>query len=180
MKDWLRKHRGLLIIILAAVLLEILSAAQYYSTHYLMEEQMEKRAESELTLKAILIKSRLNSAEDDLKNHIWEISENLSHPDSVWQSIGRMVHLSRFLQGGAVALVPDYYPAKGRLYEPYAQKSGDSIVKRLIGGPDHDYTAMDFYQQAIAANDAVWIEPYEDSAGAQTSVISYAKPIYLW
>ena len=176
--DWLRKRRGLLIVILAAVLLEILSAAQYYSTHRLMEEQLEKRAEGELTLKAILIKSRLNSAEDDLKNHIWEISENLSHPDSVWQSIGRMIHLSRFLQGGAVSFVPDYYPAKGRWYEPYAQKSGDSIVKRLIGGPDHDYTVMDFYRRGIAADEVVWIEPYEDFAGAKTSVISCAKRIY--
>ena len=78
MRDWLRKRRGLLIIILAAGLLELLSAAQYYSTHFLMEEQLEKRAESELTLKAILIKSRLNSAEDDLQNHIWDIRENLT------------------------------------------------------------------------------------------------------
>lgn len=174
----LRRRRGLLIVILAAALLELLSAAQYYYTHYLMEEQLEKRAESELTLKAILIKSRLNSAEDDLQNHIWDIRENLTHPDSVWQSIGRMIQLSRVLQGGAVSFVPDYYPAKGRWYEPYAQKSGDSIVKRQIGGPDHDYTSMKFYQQGIAAGDAVWIEPYVDGAGAQTSVISYAKPIY--
>ena len=178
MRTWLRKRTGLLIIVLAAVLLEILSAAQYYSTHILMEEQLEKRAESELTLKAILIKSRLNSAEDDLKNHVWDICENLTHPDSAAQSIGRMIHLSRFLQGGAVAFVPDYYPTKGRLYEPYAQKSGDSIVKRQIGGPDHDYTTSVFYQQAIAANDALWIDPYEDTAGAQTSVISFTKPIY--
>ncbi|MBQ3752117.1 MAG: hypothetical protein II864_01060 [Prevotella sp.] len=120
MRNWPRKRTGLLIIVLAAVLLEILSAAQYYSTDILMEEQLEKRAESELTLKAILIKSRLNSAEDDLKNHVWDICENLTHPDSAAQSIGRMIHLSRFLQGGALAFVPDYYPAKGRLYEPYA------------------------------------------------------------
>ena len=178
LSDWVRKRRGLLIIILAAVLLELLSAVQYYSTHSLMEEQLEKRVESELTLKAVLIKSRLNSAEDDLKNHEWEIRENLEHPDSVWESIGRMIKLSRFLQGGALAFVPDYHPSKGRLYEPYAQKSGDTIVKRQIGSADHDYTSISFYRQAIAADGAVWIEPYEDRAGAQTSVISYAKPIY--
>ena len=51
-------------------------------------------------------------------------------------------------------------------------------MKRQIGGPDHDYTTSVFYQQAIAANDALWIDPYEDTAGAQTSVISYTKPIY--
>lgn len=73
MRDWLRKRAGLVIIVLAAALLELLSGAQYLSTHQLLEETLEKRVESELTLKAILIKSTLNSAEDILKNHIWDI-----------------------------------------------------------------------------------------------------------
>ena len=91
MRDWLRKRAGLVIIVLAAALLELLSGAQYLSTHQLLEETLEKRAESELTLKAILIKSTLNSAEDILKNHIWDIRQNLEQPDSVMEALGRMI-----------------------------------------------------------------------------------------
>lgn len=173
-----RKRRGLLIVITAALLLELLSASQYYFTHSLMERELEKRAEGELTLKAILVKSTLSSAEDILNNHIWDIRESLSHPDSVTEAIGRMIVLSRSVLGGTVAFVPDYYPAKGRLFEPYALRQGDSIVKSQIAGERHDYTASRFYKSTLATGKSQWIEPYEDSEGAQTSVISYSVPLY--
>ena len=102
----LRSRAGLLVVITAALLLELLSGSQYYLTHRLMENELEKRAESELTLKAILIKSTLNSAEDILKNHIWDIRENLSNPDYVHEAICRMIVLSRSVHGVAVAFVP--------------------------------------------------------------------------
>ena len=55
----LRKRKGLLIVILAVLLLEALSGAQYFFTHRLLEDELEKRAEDELTTKAILIKGVL-------------------------------------------------------------------------------------------------------------------------
>ncbi|MBR5656712.1 MAG: SpoIIE family protein phosphatase [Prevotella sp.] len=174
----LKGRTGLIIIITAALLLELLSGSQYYLTRRMVSEELEKRAESELTLKAILIKNALNSAEDILKNHIWDIRENLAQPDSVHEAIGRMIMLSRSVHGGAMSFVPDYYPTKGRLFEPYALKDGDSIVKSQIAGPHHDYTERIHYQKAIEAGKAVWIEPYEDMEGAQTSVISYVMPVH--
>ena len=46
--------------------LEVLSGVQYYYTHRLMEQELEKRAELDLTMKALQIKSNLNDAEDIL------------------------------------------------------------------------------------------------------------------
>ena len=45
---------SLTIIIVAVLLLELLSAAQYYYTRNMMEDELEKRAEMELTTKAII------------------------------------------------------------------------------------------------------------------------------
>ena len=173
----LRKGKGLLVVITAALLLELLSFAQYHYTHNLMDEQLEKHAEMELTLKAILIKSTLNSAEEVLQNHIWNIRENLSEPDSIYNAVGRMISLGRNLRGGSVAFVPDYYPSKGRLFEPYVQKTGDSLTALQIAGENHDYTESAFYREAIAQDDAIWVEPYIDNEGAQTVVTSYAMPV---
>jgi hypothetical protein len=50
----LKRRKELLIIITAALLIELVSVVQHYSTYDLLEEQLEKRAESELTMKAIL------------------------------------------------------------------------------------------------------------------------------
>ena len=174
----MKKRKGLLIIITAALLLELLSCVQYYYTHRLLEDELEKHAEMELTMKAVLIKNTLNSAEDILKNHIWDIRENLSQSDSVIEAVGRMIKLSRCLQGGAVGFEPYYYPEKGRLFEPYARKEGDSIVKKQIGGENHNYLDGIFYQQAIKENKEIWIKPYEDKEGAQTMVITYVSPLY--
>ena len=48
---------------MAALLLEGISGIQYLMTRQQMANELEKRAESELTLKAILIKSNMNDAE---------------------------------------------------------------------------------------------------------------------
>ena len=57
-----KKSRGLTLILLAALLLEVISGIQYYYTHCMLAEELEKRAELELTTKVILTKSNLNLA----------------------------------------------------------------------------------------------------------------------
>ena len=59
----LRKRKGLLIVIVAVSLLELLSAAQYFFTHNLMEDELEKYAEMELTTKAIITKRIVEDSE---------------------------------------------------------------------------------------------------------------------
>ena len=171
-------RRGLSIVILAAVLLELLSGAQYYFTHELLEDQLEKRAEAELTLKAILIKGSLTVAEGVLEHHLWDIRNSLYHPDSVAENVYRMMMVSHRLRGGGVCFVPDYYPSKGRLYEPYARNEGDTVVLCQLAGPEHDYTLSSFYRQPISLDEGAWVEPYEDKEGAQDRIITYGKPVH--
>ena len=54
------KNMVVLNIILAAVVLELISALQFYHTHQLLADELEKRAESEITMKVIVIKSALS------------------------------------------------------------------------------------------------------------------------
>ncbi len=171
------KSRGLLIVAIAAVLVELLSGVQYYHTHQIMEEQLEKRAESELMMKANLIKSTLNSTEDILKNHMWDINRNLSNADSIDDAVQRIVLMNRNLRGGFMAFAPNYYPSKGRLFEPYALRAGDNVVRKQIAGPEHDYTERQYYQEAITAREAMWVDPYVDNKGALTSITSYVMAL---
>ena len=178
---WLRKSGGVLIVITAAVLLELLSGAHYYLTRRLMAGELEKRAESELTLKAILIKSTLNASENVLNSHLWDIRRSLSHPDSAFLAVTRMVRFNRNLKGGGVGFVPDFYPSEGRLYELYSSwddKHATTVQTRQIGGENHDYTKRAFWTEAIAADGkGVWVDPYIDNEGAGGLVTSYAAAI---
>ena len=169
----LRKRKGLVIIITAALLIEAISAIQYFRTHEILEEEMEKRAESELTMKAILIKSTLNSNEDILMNHIWDIYRNLSHPDSLFDAVSRVVRMNRYVSGSFIAFAPDYYPSRGRLFEPYAQKEDGDVKVWQIGGQDHDYTQYTFYQDALNTEGPFWVDPYYDNVGLKSYITSY-------
>ena len=60
-------NRNVLIILVAAVLIELFSAVQYYTAHGLVEEQLDYRAENEIRIKAIVIKGILNLQESTLR-----------------------------------------------------------------------------------------------------------------
>ena len=173
-----RKWRGLFVITLAALLLEGISGVQYLLTRQQMEDELEKRAESELTLKAIIIKSKLNACEDLLRNSMWKIEAHIDQPDSAYTTLKRFVRLNPSLKGASVGFIPNYYPQKGRLYEVYAQRTPSGEVEaRQIGGETHDYTQFTFYEQALGARDGVWVDPYYDHEGAHALITSYFRQV---
>ena len=59
----LKANTSLMIIIAAGILLQGIVAVQYYYTRSLLADELEKRAESEITMKAIIVKNILNMAE---------------------------------------------------------------------------------------------------------------------
>lgn len=176
---FLKPKRALAIIITAAIMIELVSAVQYYNTYKLLEVELQRKAELELVMKAILIKSTLNSAEDILKNHEWDLQRNLHNPDSLAEAVKRLVLNNRYVCGGAMALMPDYYPAKGRLYEPYARVIGKEQVEMLnLADESHDYTQRDFFKKATESDTTCWIDPYIDNEGAQGIVTTFISSIY--
>lgn len=155
----LKNKKGLLIIITAALLIELILAVQYYHTHNMLEEELEHRAESELTMKAILVKSTLNNAEDILKSHVWDLQRCLPQPDSMLSSVYRLVKGSRYVSGGFMAFRPYYYPQEGKFFEPFAMRDGDTIRTRII---TRDYTKNPSYIKSASENSSFWLNPYQD------------------
>ena len=175
----LRKWRGLFIIILAALLLEGISGVQYLLTRHHMEDELEKRAESELTLKAILIKNYFNSTEDLMRNCKWQIEAHLDQPDSAYSTMGRFVRLNPQLKGAGVCFVPYYYPQEDRLFEVYARRTPSGEVEtEQIASSTHDYTQYDVYEQALNSKNGTWSEPYYDKKGAHARVTSYIQSVH--
>ena len=79
--NWLKKilkspknRNRLGVIIIAAVLLELISAVQYFYSHRVVERELEHRAETELTLKAIIIKGMLNKTEQLVYDYSWDMT----------------------------------------------------------------------------------------------------------
>lgn len=173
-------NKSLWFIIIAALLLEIISAVQYNATHNLLEDQLEKNAEMGLTMKAIVIKNTLNATEKTLKDHTWDMKRNLDYPDSLFEVAEWLVKMNPNIIGGGMAFKPYFFPQKGRLFEPYAKQDKDSvIVVSQIAGENHDYTKREFYLRAMETNKPVWADPYEDKEGAGAMVTTFSMPIHL-
>ena len=175
MKD---ARNNLRVILIAAVLLQLIIAGQHIYTRRLLNNELERNAENDLRLKAVLTRGMLNSAESILHDFEWDILRNLHNPDSIVGAAYWLVKNHEHLKGSAMCFVPDYYPEKGRLFEPYAGRVGDSVVVRQIAGPDHDYTQMDFYRGTISGNLPHWSDPYIDTVGDSSLICTYSDPIY--
>ena len=110
LKSLLRRPKlmsGLSIIILAAILLELISAVQYYYSHNVLERELEHRAETELTLKAIIIKGTLHKTEQMLRDYSWDIFNSLDVPDSVVSELHFLVDKNREILSSGMAFVPN-------------------------------------------------------------------------
>ena len=153
---------GLGLIITAAVLLELISAVQYFYTHRMLERELEHRAETELTLKAIIIKGTLNKTRQMLRDYSWNIAYSLKNPDSVFSELYTIVNTNRDVLSAGVAFVPNYYPSKGYWFEPFGRVVNGEPSMRQIGGAGHDYTRMEFYTGPIETGKPLWTDPYID------------------
>ena len=171
-----KKSRGLTLILLAALLLEVISGIQYYYTHCMLAEELEKRAELELTTKVILTKSNLNLAVNSVNGHLWDVMRNIHQPDSMLDVAECVLRSHKNLLGCGIAFEPNFYPMKGRLYEPYAYWHDGDVVKAQIASDHHDYTQNASYQKVVHTREWLWTEPYYYEE-AKTSMITYVQPL---
>ena len=174
---WLKSHTSLTIIIAAALLLEVISAVQYYYTRSMLATELENKAETELTLKAIIAKNTLNMTENSLQGHIWDMKRNLAYPDSMYSVAEWVMRSHPNLLGCGIAFSENFYPEKGRLYEPYVFNENGTLVRQQVAGPSHDYTQMPFYRVAKENNAPSWTYPYFDPVSSK-NVVSYCRPIH--
>ena len=173
-----RKNGGRLLIVIAAVLLlELLSVAQYYLTHNLLEEELEKRAELELTMKTIILKKIIDDSERTLKSHIMEVKYNLSTPDSLYNIMKQIAKYSPLLKGCGIAFDPNYYEDRGVLFEPYALRTDSGFRYMDAAAEAFDYTKNGFYKGIKERKGNSWVGPYDD-VFLKRRLISYAVPIY--
>ena len=175
-----RSWRALLavgVIILAGALIEAMSLLQYRYTHRLLEAELDNRAENELTLKSVRVRSMLKSNEKMVHNYIWPIQRQIDHPDHIYDIVQRLVSTNDDVMSCFVAFVPDYYPARERLFEPTAIRRGDSVVTMQMAGKSHDYTQREFYLQAVENNTSRWSDPYLDADASGKQVTTYAIPL---
>ena len=148
------------IVVIAAILVEILSIMQYERVRKLMREEMDTRSRVVLESMKKEVEHLLERTEVTMKENLWDVRRSLVHPDSSSTAMIRLIDDNENVVGGCLAFVPDYYPSKGRLFEPYAHKENGRIVVSQIAGPDHDYTRNEEYIRVVERQEPNWTDAY--------------------
>ena len=172
-----RKGSRLVLILLAALFLEVVAVVQYTYTRNMLIQEEERITRMELTMESDVILNTLKEAELSMRENEWSVLQSLSHPDSLFGAAERMIESNPRVAGACIAVLPDYYPEKGRLFEPYAHKEEGRIVVDQIAGPDHDYTLGPYFQQALREEKEFWSDPYDFGTDPVQKLITYSYPV---
>ena len=172
-----RKGSRLILILLTALLLELVAALQYTYTRNLLIKEEERITRMELTMESEVVLHTLEEAELSMYENEWSVKESLAHPDSLFGAVGRMIESNSSVAGACIAVLPDYYPEKGRLFEPYAHREEGRILVDQIAGPDHDYTLGPYFQQALREETEFWSDPYDYGADPVQKLTTYTYPV---
>lgn len=175
----IRNHLPLTIIIGAALLLELTSGVMYYSAQNIIHKTVERLAEREMNAIYLCIRNKLAAVEVTVDNMTWVVADGLNEPDWMYSITRRLVENNPSILGSAVSFTPNYFPQKGRWFEPYAVRRADGTIETMqLGSATHDYTQMEFFTAPIAKNGGCWCEPYHDKDGAKAIVTTYGVPVH--
>ena len=123
------------------------------------------------------ISLNLEKVEISTANIADEVSWHISSPEDVITTLGYEISVNRNLAGCGVGFVPDYFPEKGRWFEPYASFiEGESSV-REIGSASHDYHEAEWFKTGLSSSKGTWSRPYVDKDGAGTLLCTFSMPI---
>ncbi|MCR5131707.1 MAG: SpoIIE family protein phosphatase [Prevotella sp.] len=167
----------MIIVICAAFLILLMIMAQYYYTRDLLRNEVEQRANIELSAQVNMIEHTLESAEVTMQDHLWEIQKNLSNPDELFEVTRRMIAANQHVVGGCLSFVPNYFPQKGQYFEPYAHKENGEIVVSQLGSENHDYTQHPAYIAAVKHRRQLWSDPYVYEDGKRQYLTTFTYPL---
>ena len=124
------------------------------------------------------VEGMLNKVEISAVNNLAEIQENLGSPEEVFSALEGELQLNPHIIGYGVGFTPDYFPEKGRWFEPYVTRRDSSRIERLqIGSAKHDYLNAEWYREPLETGEGHWSNPYHDDAGAKTILCTFSTPV---
>lgn len=182
------KKYSLMLVIAAAILLEVMGGAQYFLATYGTEAELLDKASRDMdqSLRVAAVKSEVESA---LRNIMDDMEANIDSPDD-YDSIAKgLVINNPHIVGAGVAFRPDYYKEQGmgRLYAPYVydRQPDVTLKKKKTVAPmvtstllPFDYTDREWFNKPIADGKSLWTEPYLDKGGTHIIMCTYVMPVH--
>jgi sigma-B regulation protein RsbU (phosphoserine phosphatase) len=179
LRNYMRTHTSMAVIIAAAFLLELTTGLMYYTSQNIIQKTMVDLVQREMNAIYLCIRNQLAKVEVTVDNMAWVVRGDLAQPDSMFINAQMLVENNPAILGSTVTFIPNYYPEKGYWFEPYAVRRDDGTIDTMqLGSATHDYTKQEFFVVPIEKDSAHWCEPYLDSDGAKAMVTTYSVPVH--
>ncbi len=180
---WQKSKSSIIIVVSAAILVELVAEARYWYTHQVVKEGVEQRAISDLRVKDMEIHISMNSVQTVVSDYaidLWRSYSKPNSPDSLYYLLGQLVCNYPQISGAFCMFEPNYFPNQGYWFEPFAVREATVEDKNnyKVGKVSQDYTQWDRYAIPMRTDSAYWCEPYFDEGGRQQMITSCSVPIY--
>ena len=177
---------SLSLIIVAAIIIEVMGAAQYIMAQRGTKTELLAKAQRDMkeSQRVAVVKTEVETA---LKNAEQSIRQSLGNPNASYPLSSRIIKVNPHIIGVGVAFVPGYFKDQGQpgLYLPYAYDDQPSIISkgRRMGRPHvltrilaFDYTQREWYQSAMDGL-SEWSDAYLGEGDINVLMCTYSIPI---
>lgn len=173
-------------IIVAAVIVEVMGAAQYFMAQSGAKQEVLALARRDIqeSQRVAMVRTEVETA---LKNAEQTVRLSLRNSETSYSIASHIINVNPHIIGVGLAFIPDYYAKKGKkgLYLPYTFDDQPSISnegKRM--GTTHmqtrvaslDYTEREWYKSAMKGI-SQWTDPYVGEGGINVLMCTYSIPI---
>ena len=174
------RESGALPLIISSIIIVIVIGVQYYMGVQQDVEDAKKLVKRDLQIVELHMMSAFLDVEFSMDEMHDALMEDLKNPYRLPAITQKAMKDNDFLKAAAVSFAPNFYPQKGYWYEPRTIRKGKELVSEDIGGPDHDYTKMDWFNssQKDADRHGTWSHPYIDKSQDDAYVMSLTQAVY--
>ena len=180
-KHWwtsLQIGNSLALLILAAVLIQVSGAVQYYFARNGIRNEVEHHAKTEMMVRHLEIQQMVSGVESAVENVRLLLGWAVDNPGTIYPILEEFIKSNPDIRGCAFAFVPYHFEEMGRWYEPYVMRDTNGVlIQKQIADASHDYHQMTWYKEGLMANNGRWTEPYIDNEGAHGMICTYTIPV---
>lgn len=125
------------------------------------------------------METMVKTVEVSARNNVYEIEENLSSPNKVFETMEKELRTNPHYMGICVGFEPNYFARQEQWFEPYVYYSDSTHIEhKQIGSAQHDYFTQDWYVVGLEKEEGYWSEPYYDKDVTNLMMCTYASPIH--
>ena len=170
---------GLALLILAAVLIQVTGAVQYYFARNGIRDEVEHRAKTDMMMKHLEIQQMVSGVESAVENVRWLLGWAVDNPETIFPILNEFMKSNPDIRGCAFAFEPYHFEEMGRWYEPYVMRDTNGVlIQKQIADSLHDYHQMTWYKEGLLADSGRWTESYIDNEGARGMICTYSIPVF--